>query len=442
MSDTIEKALRQLQGMVRTEPKNVPQAMSKRLPDSLTSGKATHLVVGSRVRDAIKDFESLLLNDLRFEYLGESIQRHVWNFVCLSAMQHNTNHVQGFMSQLVRQPETIRCFYAIDHLKVAEPFRIAGVNFLPQTGEGFGSSGRFLEELLKCEGFAEVTLTGTNTARMVDRGRLVVDHTLRLLRLSLARKGLSDIQLRFRSGIYYILPETGSFGWQSHPDLAVTCETIPSFIEYLGTDLLDLPGIGTNDATKHALSAMSWIDQAQLAVDPINRTLFLFFALEALLGDTSAGLKSQTLVFNRVMLGEIVSGGFFHPVPLYWLYDEVRSSAVHGDEPPQFPLSEVESLEWNVRNALYEYVTFCRDRKLTSRAGVRRELLKDREQAEKGLKWLRQRDPRGWFADWSPWGNTAIAAQPQQVADAAVEQMADAGVAEDAESTPGEPSSD
>lgn len=254
------------------------------------------------------------------------------------------------------------------------------------------------------EGFAEVLVAGTHKERAAERARQQVDQALKLLRVALKHKGLSHSQLRFRVGTLYVLPEHGAEGWQQAADFPIPMETAAGFAEYLGDDLLSLTG--GDDATRHALLALSWIDQAVQAVGLTDRVLFLFSALEALLGDESGGLKSHRLVFYRVMLGETVAGGFFHPVPLYWFYDSVRSVAVHGDQPPEISSRAVDTLEWNVRKALYEYVQFCKERGLSSRKAVRNELHKDPQAVEQCLTWLRANDPKGWFTTWTPPGTT------------------------------------
>jgi hypothetical protein len=45
--------------------------------------------------------------------------------------------------------------------------------------------------------------------------------------------------------------------------------------------------------------AVGWLDRAVFTSDPLVATLYRFFALEALLGDTSDGLKSGSLALRR-----------------------------------------------------------------------------------------------------------------------------------------------
>lgn len=402
MSDQVQKALAKLQNQVRSEPKDTVPGLRQKVPEHHGLESGMQLGVGPAVRDAIKGLQASLLADLRFEYLGEMAEEHLWDFVCKCALQRSVNHVPGFMTQLPHAPEQMRCIWAIEHLKVVEAFSVGNVQFLNPEGAHFDVQSPLAQNWDDHEGFAEVRIEGTHAHRAAERARQQIDHALKLLRVALKRKGFSDSQLRFRIGKLYVLPDHGADGWQQADDFPVPMETAVNFIEYLGDDLLDLPGGG--DAMRHALLALSWIDQAIQAVSLVDRVLFLFSALEALLGDESGSLKSHRLVFYRVMLGETVAGGFFHPVPLYWFYDSVRSVAVHGDEPPEITKEAVDTLEWNIRNALYEYVHLCKERGLTSRKAVRNELHKDPQAVEQCITWLRANDPKSWFATWTPPG--------------------------------------
>ena len=67
----------------------------------------------------------------------------------------------------------------------------------------------------------------------------------------------------------------------------------------------------------------------------LEELLYLFFALEAMLGDKSEGLKAPALAVRRAIRGLVTRDGFIHPARTYLLYDEVRSAAVHGEEPPE-----------------------------------------------------------------------------------------------------------
>ncbi len=56
-----------------------------------------------------------------------------------------------------------------------------------------------------------------------------------------------------------------------------------------------LPASGGTGVEQSANRALEWFERAQLATDPLIELLYLFFALEAILGDTSEGLKGEQL---------------------------------------------------------------------------------------------------------------------------------------------------
>jgi hypothetical protein len=132
-----------------------------------------------------------------------------------------------------------------------------------------------------------------------------------------------------------------------------------------------------------------------LVVDPISKLLYLFFALEAILGDKSEGLKGAGLAVRRALLGLLVNGGFSHPARTFVLYDNVRSAAVHGEEPPQISPKDVDAFAWDVRRAVNEFLRFARRNGLTRRAQVREALDADARR-ERVIDGLLEQDPELW----------------------------------------------
>ena len=72
-------------------------------------------------------------------------------------------------------------------------------------------------------------------------------------------------------------------------------------------------GEGSTDVKRRALIALKWLDRARLATDEVTRTLYDFFALEALPGDRSEREKGLALTFRRGMLPLAVQEGFSSP---------------------------------------------------------------------------------------------------------------------------------
>lgn len=49
------------------------------------------------------------------------------------------------------------------------------------------------------------------------------------------------------------------------------------------------------------------------ATEPLVRLLYLFFALESLLGDTGESQKAGLIALRRAMLSQAMGRGFTHP---------------------------------------------------------------------------------------------------------------------------------
>jgi hypothetical protein len=87
-----------------------------------------------------------------------------------------------------------------------------------------------------------------------------------------------------------------------------------------------------SDIERKALVAVRWLDRAFLTGDELVALLYRFFALEALLGRKSEGLKAHGLALRQMVLAHAVTGSFPNPNATLLLYDKIRSGAVHGEE--------------------------------------------------------------------------------------------------------------
>jgi hypothetical protein len=108
-----------------------------------------------------------------------------------------------------------------------------------------------------------------------------------------------------------------------------------------------------------------WMERAWLATEPLIRLLYLFFALEALLGDTAESLKAGLVGLRRAMLSAAVGRGFVHPSWIYWLYEKMRLAAVHSSEPPAVSHDDVDRFAWDVREALDDHLRYGKDHGFT-----------------------------------------------------------------------------
>lgn len=95
------------------------------------------------------------------------------------------------------------------------------------------------------------------------------------------------------------------------------------------------------------------------------------------------------------MLGAAASGRFSHPDRIYLLYDEVRSTAVHGEIPPAISREGVQRLESDVREALNETLRFARQHQMLTRKRLLAELEAHPEK-NKVIAWLRENGADAW----------------------------------------------
>ncbi len=99
-----------------------------------------------------------------------------------------------------------------------------------------------------------------------------------------------------------------------HDDDAYPLELSSDLTSVLTTAVAGLPPTATKKSiNEKALLAVRWLDRAVFTSDPLVATLYRFFALEALLGDTSDGLKNGPLALRQMTLSRIATGRFQHP---------------------------------------------------------------------------------------------------------------------------------
>jgi hypothetical protein len=200
---------------------------------------------------------------------------------------------------------------------------------------------------------AAVRVSGTSYVRMAEHARAAAEHGLRVLRIALREsRGIHDRQLRFVIGEAYTFDDRLS-GWAQRPGIAYELALGPSLTDLVGAQpVAALPLVPRDKLERKADLAMRWMERVWLAAEPLIRLLYLFFALEFLLGDTGESQKAGLVALRRAMLGEAVGRGFVHPSRTYWLYEKVRSAAVHGSEPPEVSGDDVDRFAWDVREAL------------------------------------------------------------------------------------------
>jgi hypothetical protein len=391
----VERTLKKLQNAVRVGRDDGTRAYYRVLPDDL----ATEDIVAFILTRSQEEFRHRaideLLADRRFEHLQKKVEDHVWRFICLAHLEKGRDHVADFVAEHRRPPMQVMCFFPVEHLDVVEPMEVAGALLLPLGDKRIPDSAWF--QLAPPEaGVIAVPTEGTNLKFMRDRAWDQAQHALRVLRVgSRAEPFLHPYQLRFRLGARYVfdnraagteLPEGAAF--QTHLTQNLLKRTLDQSLAAISFE-------PANDVERHAKLALEWLDRALLATDDLVATLFRFFALEALLGDESEGLKAHGLTFRRTLLGHIVTGHFTEPALIYFLYGEVRSAAVHGGMPPDVPRNEIVSFDYSVRTALNEYLAFAQQAEVTRQSQLLRGL-HEHPDAGKVFEWLREQDARLW----------------------------------------------
>ena len=229
------------------------------------------------------------------------------------------------------------------------------------------------------------------------RARETAGHSLRKLRTVLQGTNLSlhPVQLRFRLGRAFAF-SNDLHGWKNDSEIAYDIELTDATLlranEQTASTMVEHP---VKDIDKRADIALRWIERALLTGDSVISLLFLFFALEALLGDSAEGLKAHGLAFRRAMLSHVTEGTFTHPDTTYLLYDEIRSSAVHGEKVALLSEDQVRHFAGDVQRALNQYLEIATTNGMLKRAQMRR-FLDQHEDVPKLIDWLRTNAHPDW----------------------------------------------
>jgi hypothetical protein len=358
--------LKRLQGLIRRPPSGDRTVRSGRVPADIATEKFQMLYLQPDEEEAYQETLAILLADQRFEHFEEpkTAANALWRFLCQCYADRSHDHVTQFITEHAREPVQKMCYLPIEHLTVETAAEVTGLRLLPTTDEAVPPPRhRFVPDPpVGC--VAAVPVTGTSYARMADRARATAEQGLRVLRIALQDR-IQARQLRFTlSGAYAFDGQIQ--GWDQRPETAYSLTLVPALVDHVHRQpVAALPPTPRNKLERKADLAARWIERASLATEPLIRLLYLFFALEALLGDTGEGQKAGLIALRRAMLGEALGRGFVHPSGTYWLYEKVRSAAVHGSEPPEISDDEVGKFAWDVREALTDYLNYAKDHGFT-----------------------------------------------------------------------------
>jgi hypothetical protein len=350
----------------------------------------------AREADAFEQAREALLKDPRFEHIDREVEDAVRRFVGECYSDRATDHVRTFVEQHAREPMDLVCYVPVVFLKVSAETEVFGMRLLSVDDPRLRREHSFLslERPVGC--VAAVESRGTSYAAMLDRARLAVAHVLRVLRVALREhRGLNDRQLRFRVGDTYAFSERAS-GRQAPADVAYELGLDRRLIDLAASQPVSkMPLEPVTDVAKKADLALRWMERARFAGEPLVALLFLFFGLEAILGDKSEGLKGHGLAFRQTMLSHIASGSFTDPNETYFLYDEVRSGAVHGEDAPTVSWDDVGSFVWVVRMALNQYLDYAEAQGFSRRSRLLK-ALDEHPDVPKLIAWLRQNGGPTW----------------------------------------------
>lgn len=321
------RQLRRLLGQLQAEVRKpfdtsalADHGMTRLVPADIDLGQS-HWMISRRSYELFQETIGWLSSDSRFEHLDRNTENEVWRFVCQCLAERGRDHREQFIKAQQQEPVTITHYFSIRHLAVREDFELADCRIagLPLADAPDLSS---LVDEPDASAVIVVSESGTlamhQAARAVDRA----NHALRLLRVCLRPQNrLSRAQLQFSLG-ERLVTDYGA-GFQRSPDAPYTAILRPNLIEQTcGQRAASLPTVGGNDLERHALLAVEWLSRAQLAEEPLIRLLFLFFALEALLGDKADKGKGHDLAFRRAMLSNATNNSFREPSATLYLYDK------------------------------------------------------------------------------------------------------------------------
>lgn len=390
-------ALRTLQRVVRgSHPAGERTVRTHKIPASKRTTDHAHLAFYEDEAATVQAAKETLANELGYEHL-DRLEDKLWAFAMDCSLDKSVDHVPAFVEANYREPEVNQCFMPVEYLVVRKRHQLGAVTLLPTEDDSIPTSLAGFPLAQRTGAIAVVSVEGTDYGAMHRRAREVANLELRMLRVALEGRviALHPSQRRFRLGEAFAFSDE-LHGWKTSLDSAHEIELTDEAIALVVRQpLFDISEPPASDLEKYAGIALRWVERATLEAEPVVSLLFLFSALEALLGDKSEGLKGHSVAFRRAMLGHIADGRFSHPSSTYFLYDEVRSAAVHGEKVPPLDEDEVRQLARDTKNAINQYLQLGRDHKLLSRKQMR-EFLRTHQDAPKLFEWLRDNAGGEW----------------------------------------------
>jgi hypothetical protein len=390
MADPTNKALKRLQQAAREPTHRRPYERSMFFTAGHPTGTGS-LVVDLNGAGAYAYDEACahLAEDPRFEYMDKKKREEAaQTFAARAAVEKGGSHVDWFISEYAHEVLDLTCSFTVEHLIVDRRRELFGATFIPASDASLptwvGGAPSPLDSVIA------VPSRGTSGLRMMERGKETAEHALRLLRAGLREhRSIVDDQLRFQLGTHYWFTVDGEprAGWKRRPGEPIAFQLNDQLVALATSPpVAELRERGANDVERRASRALAWWERSFAVTDAVIKVVFLFAALEAILGDRSEGIKSDDLAMRRAALSEALDEGFSLPGRALGLYEHVRSLAIHGEEPVAVSQEEAQAFEWDIRRAINEYLRFARESNLSKRKQVRAELESKRLEIE---AWLR-----------------------------------------------------
>ena len=390
---TVEEDLRRLQNALRT-PR--PEFGGAEIAEGLrtinpVTGESTLIGLRRNELDLGRKAQETLVDDLRFEYLAKP-EAQVGEFVADCVFRPKEVNIDAFVVTHAREPDTKICYLPIESLKVEAPLEVIGLTLLPPDDESLPPAKLLFDPRSPAGSVARVAVTGTNTTFMVKRARDEVTHALRVMRIAFrAEGGLNERQLRFRLGTTYAFDAGEVAGIHTRGDVAYGLGATQYLADLAASQsIAAAPAVPVTDIDCRVDVAIRWMERATFEPDRLLGILFLFFALESLIGEKSGELKAGALSFRQMMLSHIVDAQFTNPITIFDLYQVTRSEGVHGEA-----ISEVEEAEYQLFSGvmlrtLEQYLEIANREGLSKRSQLRK-FLDEHEDRTLLINWVRTR---------------------------------------------------
>ena len=332
--------------------------LSIMLPKDLATNKIQSIIFYDAEADIITKTIGILAVDLGFEYMKEyELKRAVHMFAAKSVLNPRVDPTSEFFSQHFKEPLKHKVFIAVEGITVKRPIKLSDITLYPP--QLLQKKYKLFDDFVEVSCVAVLSVVGTNNTLIRSRSIKVVESELRKMRIMLANhRGIPDIQLRFRVGKQWAIPERVS-GYRQHPekvyDLTISHQLLRSVSRSQKYDLLNMEaGLGES-ITRRVELTLHWLEQAQISVDTKMKVLFSVFALESLFGKKDEKYKGASLGYRCTLLSYIMDGAYFCPdiIPRYYNF---RSSIVHGGNVDTLNSRDVTTLIVLTREALFKYL--------------------------------------------------------------------------------------